>query len=208
MDLYLFTLGLSFGVLVLLALLGFGHHHTTGKTAPLHGLKFHKGHQPPSAARGHQHHDVHPGLGAALLAMLSPRTFCGFLLGFGATGVLLRAIVPVPPVTLFGLAVLGGGAFEFFVLRPLWNFLFGFASAPARTLDTLTLEEGHAATDFDAAGHGLIAVHLDGQIRQILGKLIPEERAAHAPRVRTGDRLFIRAVDHRRNTCTVSRQSC
>ncbi len=72
----------------------------------------------------------------------------------------------------------------------------------------MALETGHAATDFDAAGHGLISVQLDGQVRQVLGTLPPEERGPNAPRVRTGDPLFIRAVDRQRNTCTVSRLGC
>ena len=70
------------------------------------------------------------------------------------------------------------------------------------------MPEGEAATDFDAHGQGLIAVQLDGQVRQILGTLCPEERAQGTARVRTGERLFIRAVNRQRNTCTVSRLGC
>ena len=202
MDPYLFTLGLSVTVLFLMAVLGLSHHHAPGKTAAVHG----HGH-------GHSHglkvhHDTRTGTGATLLAMLSPRTFFSFLLGFGATGLLLRPLLPVPAVALFIFAVLGGWGFETLVMNPLWNFLFRFASTPARTLDMLALETGHAATDFDASGHGLISVQLDGQVRQVLGTLPPEERGPGVPRVRTGDRLFIRAVDRHRNTCTVSRQGC
>ena len=94
-------------------------------------------------------------------------------------------------------------------MHPLWNFLLSSSLPPRRAPSTrLHLEEGQAATDFDAAGHGLIAVQLDGQVRQVLGTLPPEDRGPGAPRVRTGDRLFIRAVDRQRNTCTVSRLGC
>lgn len=198
MDLYLFTLALSFGALLLMSLLGFSQHHTHGG----HSFKFHK------VPGGHSHHpvDLRPGAGALWLGLLSPRTFFSVLLGFGATGLILRPLLLDKPALLFALAAIGGWGFESFLVQPLWKLLFGFASAPAQTLDTLAQrEEGFAATDFDAAGHGLIAVHLDGQVRQVLGTLPPDERGPDAPRVRTGDRLFIRAVNRRRNTCTVSR---
>ncbi len=67
------------------------------------------------------------------------------------------------------------------------------------------LEEGQAVTNFDATGCGLIAVDLDGQVRQLLGNLLPEERTGGG-RVRAGDRVFIRAVDPLRNSCTFRAQ--
>ncbi len=94
------------------------------------------------------------------------------------------------------------------LIAPLWQFLFGFASRPAETLDTLAVPEGEAATDFDADGHGIVAVQLDGQVRQILGTLCPDERTPGSARVRTGERLCIRTVNRQRNTCTVSRLGC
>ena len=212
MDLYLFTLLLSFGALLLMALLGLTHHHAPGKTVSAHGPAHPHTYGQPTHKNAHIHppgeHPVRPGPGAMLFAMLSPRTLFSFLLGFGATGLLLRPVMHGPAVLVFALALLGGWAFETLVMNPFWKFLFGFASTPARTLDTLALEEGEAVTDFDAAGHGLIAVDLDGQVRQVLGKLLADERGPDTPRVRTGDRLFIRAVDRQRNTCTVSRLSC
>ena len=197
MDLYLFTLGLSFGALLLMLVSGLSHHHSHGA----HGFKLHK---TTAGRHGHLNHP-RPGVGALLLGLLTPRTFFSLLLGFGATGLILRPLLHDIPALLFALAVIGGWGFETFAVQPLWKLLFGFASTPAQTLDTLASEEGFAATDFDAAGHGLIAVRLDGQMRQVLGTLPPEERGPDAPRVRTGDRLLIRTVNRRRNTCTVSR---
>ena len=66
------------------------------------------------------------------------------------------------------------------------------------------LEEGRAATNFDAAGDGIVALDLDGQVRQVLGTLCAEDRAAGL-RVRAGDRVFVRSVDARRNRCTVAK---
>ncbi len=207
MDLYLFTVCLGFGGLVLMALMGLGHgggHHGNHHHGPAlpkfkggHGLH-HQQHQ--------SHHGSHQGRQTALLGLLSPRMLFSLLFGFGATGMLLGPLVRLPLVVLL-ISLVAAAVFERGIIQPLWGFLLNFASKPAQTLDTLVLEEGHAATDFDGTGHGLVAVNLDGQTRQILGMLCREERAG-GTRVRTGDRLFIRAVDGVRNTCTVSRLSC
>jgi hypothetical protein len=209
MDVYMVILCVGFGGMLLMALLGLHHgtHVRGGHTH--HGL--------PSA--GHLHR---PGRGAPLkgkiraggkggglahlmAGLISPVVIFSLLLGFGATGVLMRPLAAHWPLFLLPLiAVAGAGLFERCLVLPFWNFLFGFASTPARTLESLVLEEGRAVTNFDASGHGLIVVDLDGQVRQLLGNLAPEERTA-GERVRSGDRLFIRAVDTRRNSCTVSR---
>ena len=100
-------------------------------------------------------------------------------------------------------AVLGGVAFERFLIAPLWNFLSRFESVPALTLESCVEDEARAVTAFDRAGHGLIAVELDGHIVQLLGVLSPQEQETGI-RVRAGDRLRIEAVDANRNRCTVT----
>ena len=215
MDIYLFTLVLGFGGLLLMAVLGLGHGH--GGSQGHHVASGHGS----SGAHGHQHHapplakfkagtahavNAHSRGYKHLFGLLAPQVLFGLLLGFGAVGTLLHPFVRLPLV-LVGIAAVGAWLFQRGLLSPLWNFLLGFASKPAQTLDTLVLEEGSAATNFDETGSGLVAVDLDGQTRQILGTLCREERAQGA-RVRSGDRLFIRSVDGARNTCTVSRQSC
>ena len=212
MDLYLFTLLLGFGGLVLMAVLGLSHGHAgnQGPRAPSgHGTPGHLRHGPALAKfKGHHAHGAatHSRTYKHLLGLLAPQVLFGLLLGFGAVGTLLHPLIRLP-LLLGALAALGAWVFQRGLLAPLWTFLLGFASKPAQTLDTLVLEEGRAATNFDEAGSGLVAVDLDGQTRQILGTLCREDRAQGA-RVRTGDRLFIRAVDGARNTCTVSRHSC
>ena len=136
-----------------------------------------------------------------MLALLSPRVVFSVLVGFGATGLVLRPLLGEPALVA---ASLGGGAgFEWLVVSPLWRFLFRFASAPAQTLDSCVSDEARAVTGFDASGHGLVAVELDGQVVQLLATLNATERAA-ARKVRTGDRLRIEAVDTARNRCTVT----
>ena len=219
MDGYFLILCLGFGGLLLMSLLGLGHHQ---------GSSHSHGHT-DQAGGGHSHHGAHPaghhtasGRGPALkdkgalstkggrsfgllCTLTSPRVIFSLLLGFGAMGVLLHPLAAGWPFFLLPLlAILGAGMFEWYIVQPLWRLLFGFASAPAQTLESIVLEEGQAVTNFDATGHGLIAVDLDGQVRQLLGSLVPEERTSGG-RVWAGDRLFIRAVNPHRNSCTVSR---
>src|SRR3954453_7990812 len=98
----------------------------------------HAGHAAPSSHAGH-HVAATRGAGGlrggarggtrALWALLSPRTLFSVLLGFGTTGLLLHPFVS--GALLLGLGVAGGLAFELGLVRPLWNFLFRFESAPA-----------------------------------------------------------------------------
>jgi hypothetical protein len=121
--------------------------------------------------------------------------------GLGATGLLLRPLLLEP--LLAGSAVLGGLAFERFLVGPIWKLLFRFESRQAVTLESAIMEEASAETDFDAGGQGLIKLELDGQVVQLLGTLRPEDRAAER-RVRRGDRVRIEEVDPASNRCTVS----
>ena len=89
-------------------------------------------------------------------ALLSPRPLFSILVGFGAVGLVLHSIVP--GAALFAVAALGGLAFEFGLMRPLWNFLFRFESAPALTLESCIGDEARAATSFDAKGNGLVVL--------------------------------------------------
>ena len=147
---------------------------------------------------GHAHAKLE---GGRLLSLLSPRTLFTFLVGVGATGLLAGRVLGGPVLLLAALA--GGGLFERFIVRPMWNFLFRFESSPALTLESAVLEEGHAVMDFDRTGQGLIAVDLDGQVVQLLGTLRPEDQELHV-RVRRGARVRIEAVDPNRNQCVVS----
>ena len=195
MDPYLVLLCLGFAGLLLMALSGLGHHQHHGGHGQHHGGRGH-------GAPGHHHHH---GGEARWITLLSPRVVSSLLLGCGASGLALRAVLAGPPTWLLAaLSVAGACVFERWIVQPVWRGLFNFASRPARTLESTLLEEGQAATNFDAAGDGLVALDLDGQVRQVLGTLCAEDRAAGL-RVRAGDRVFVRAVDARRNRCTVAK---
>ena len=123
------------------------------------------------------------------------------MLGFGATGMLMRPALHEP--WLAAAAILGGIAFERLLIAPLWSFLSRFESAPALTLESCVEDEARAVTGFDAEGHGVVAVELDGHIVQLLAVISARERGTSV-KVRVGDRLRIEAVDANRNRCTVT----
>src|SRR4051812_47689574 len=81
-----------------------------------------------------------------LWTLLSPRVLFSVLVGFGATGLLASGVLG--GVALAALAVAGGVAFETLLVRPLWNFAFRFASAPALSLGSALLDEARATSRF------------------------------------------------------------
>jgi hypothetical protein len=231
MDLYTFSLALGSAGLGVMGLSGIGHHFSQGHAGAHHGAPHHggvlRGHQAGHTHAGHTqaghahgaghalahtgahqaagHHGQAPAPGAplarALWAVVSPRVVFSFLVGFGATGFLLRGALS--GLLLVAVAGAGGLAFERLIVAPLWRSLLRFASAPALTLESCIADEVRAVSGFDAEGNGLVAAELDGQLVQLLGTLRPEDRAAGV-RVRAGDRLRVEDVDGARNRCTVS----
>jgi hypothetical protein len=211
MDIYMLGLGIGAVGLGAMALSGVSHaggshaaHGHGGHSHAGHGHGAHIGHgHHASAAGGHASHATLAGGGTSRLlwSFASPRVLFSFLVGFGAVGLIARPIAG--GLLLSGLAIAGGVAFEAFAVRPIWNFLFRFASAPAVMLESSILEEARAASAFDGNGQGLVTIELDGQVVQILGTLRPEDRDAGI-RVRGGDRLRVEEVDGARNRCTVS----
>jgi hypothetical protein len=230
MDLYIFCVVLGAAGMAAMAFLGFagshgGHqgHDTSGHemhgvgashghaVAPSHGHAVAPSHGHvalPSHGHSHGHdsahsHDAHhDGWKSSVFSWLSPRVMFNFLVGFGATGLIVERLVG--PVLALPIAVLGGIGFEVFVVRPLFNSLFRFESQPAQTLGSALMSEGRAVTGFDANGNGLIALELGGEVVQVLGTQLKDERQSGV-RIRAGDIVRIEEVDDSRNRCTVSR---
>jgi hypothetical protein len=179
------------------------HGHTAAHAhAVPHGHAAAPGHAPAQGERTFAElHGVHAWK-SNVWSWLSPRVLFNFLVGFGATGLILERLVG--PVLALPVAVLGGISFEAFVVRPLFNSLFRFESQPAQTLSSALMSEGRAVTGFDANGNGLISLELGGEIVQVLGTQLKDDRAAGV-RIRAGDIVRIEEVDDARNRCTVSR---
>lgn len=196
--------------------MGIGSTHGHSIT-PTHGISqgahevVHIGGVPPNIvhhgvahsheAAGHHVHDA-GGWKSHLWSWLSPRVLFNFLVGFGATGLIVERLVG--PVLALPIAIVGGVAFESLVVRPIFKSLFRFESTPAQTLESALMSEGRAVTGFDAMGNGLISVELGGEVVQVLGTQLGEERAAGV-RIRAGDSVRIEEVDSKRNRCKVSR---
>ena len=137
----------------------------------------------------------------SLLSLMSPRVLFSFALGLGTSGLLLRNVQQ--GAVLLALSILGGILFERFVVTPVWNLTFRFASNPALTLESALMGEAQAVTAFDANGQGLIAIEIDGQVVQLLGTLQSADRQLRV-RVPAGARLRVEDVDAARNRCSVS----
>lgn len=181
-------------------------HHTSGHEA--HGAGG-AAHVTPVTSHLAVHTSAHSVASAAgrfglrhILSWLSPRVLFNFLVGFGATGLIVERIVG--PLLALPIAAIGGIAFEALVVRPIFNSLFRFESQPAQTLESALMSEGRAVTGFDANGNGLISVELGGEVVQVLGTQLGDERASGV-RIRAGDIVRIEDVDSERNRCTVSR---
>lgn len=228
-DFYRFAVYLGFAGLACMAVLGVangggGHSHAgghgqghvnTGGGHAAHGHSAHHGGDPgtsfgvraPSAARGGRSVKGVKGSKSSkasfLLSFLSPQNFFSLMLGFGATGVLFKHVVPTEPGRAM-LAIVGGLLFEKCLITPIWNGWMKFASTPARTLESAVYEEATAITAFDGDGCGLISIDLSGHEVRVLARLAPSE-TQNPLRVRAGDRLFVESVDTARNSCVVSR---
>jgi hypothetical protein len=175
-----------------------GHgHHSPGHPAS-HAQT---GHDPGSSHSHANDHTAGKEAARSIWSWASPRVWFSVLVGAGATGLIAKGFLVEPMVA--GLAIVGGLAFERLLVGPFWNFLLQFESRPALTLESALYEEVSAETDFDIRGEGLVALELDGQIVQLLGRLTPIE--ALGERVRRGARLRIEEIDTGRNRCLVSR---
>jgi len=213
MDIYTFSLGLGASGLGVMALGGLARHGATGRTghgvshgghAPLVGAQGSAGHGHGHLGHGHGHvghaHDA-AWVHAQLAWLASPRVWFGVALGLGAAGSVAREWLGGAP--LFLAALLTGLLFERYVLTALWHLTLRFASQPALTLETAVAGDATAVTAFDADGHGIVQIVLDGQVVQVLGRLTPgSRRLGH--RVRAGETLRVEDVDVQRNRCHVS----
>ena len=224
MQIYAFSLCLGGAGLVAMAAVGFygqahggarppggtghgaGHpgSHVTNAAQGLRGAVGARGGRGAIGARGAGRVALSRGrVGEAWIwSLFSPRVAFSVMIGFGAAGLIARGWLPPTLVAL--IALLGGVLFERLLVLPFWNFLLRFASHPALTLESAVMDRATAVSGFDANGHGLVAIELDGQVVQVLGTLTAGDRASGL-RIRAGDTVRVEEVDAARNRCTVSR---
>jgi hypothetical protein len=217
MDLYIFCVVLGAAGMIAMAFLGFASSHGSAQHGGTHHGGAHHGHDtagheahgvagaPVVHSIGHSHvhaHGTPSGWKDHLWSWLSPRVMFNFLVGFGATGLLVERLLG--PLVALPIAIAGGVAFESFIVRPIFNSLFRFESQPAQTLESALMSEARAVTGFDANGNGLVSLELGGEVVQVLGTQLRDERASGV-RIRAGDVLRVEEIDSTRNRCTVSR---
>jgi hypothetical protein len=204
MDLYISSMLLGAAGLGVMALSGLGTHgsggHSGGHAGHGHAGHVHAGHSHAGHVHTGQRGDGH-GANPAMWLLASPRFLFSFALGFGVVGELVRPLLGGP--FLLAAAIVGGVLFERAIVSPLWNFTMRFASTPAVTLESAVADEATAVTSFDAQGHGIVSLEVDGQVVQILATLQPGDRELGV-RVRAGQRVRIEDVNPASNQCTVS----
>jgi hypothetical protein len=139
------------------------------------------------------------------MPFLSPLNWFSWLLGAGATGMLLERLGLAGPVVV-GAAAAGAIGFNLAIVKPIWRAVFSFASAPAGNLEGCLMQTVEAVTSFNEKGEGIVRVTIDGRSEDILARALPERTpGAEDLRIRRGDLLLIEEVDPHTNTCRVSR---
>jgi hypothetical protein len=204
MDIYLSSLLLGGVGLGAMALGGLGRHGHSGHGHSAHGQIGHSHSHGNAGGHGADgHHAGGHGLPApsskGMWLLSWPRLVFGFLLGGGASGLALQPVLP--EVLTAAAAVAGGVGFQALVIGPLWNFFLRFASAPALTSESC--DEATAVTAFNTNGEGLVALEVDGQVVQVLGRLKAADRTLGVT-VRAGQKLRVDEVNTANNCCTVS----
>lgn len=190
------------GIAVILVLRGHGGHHTV----PGHHAGA-NGHHIPSARLGgaNGHTNIIGGgwatfVGAAV-SLLSPLAIDAICLGAGAAGLLLGK-AHISPALRAVFASASGLGFFFFLVRPMWNFIFSFSSAPSAALDGAVGSTAEVLSAFNQSRIGLVKLQIDGQFVRMLADLSAEEIAPPSS-FGPGDKLTVIAVDGKRNRCTV-----
>lgn len=183
-----------------------GHDGGHGGASQGHAAHGHAGGHGHDAAHAHEAGGTHTsqpgGFGHGATWLLSaPRIMFSFLLGLGASGLVLNGMLA--GAVLIAAAVAGGILFERFIITPIWNVSMRFASNPAFTLESTLMDEATAVTSFNSNGEGIVSIELNGQIVQILARLRLDDRTLGA-NVRVGQRVRIEEIDSARNRCTVS----
>jgi hypothetical protein len=185
-------------------------HAAHGHAAHGHGAHGHDNANADGDADGDGDGDdggANPAANALMWVMpfLSPLNWFSWLLGAGATGLLLEHFGMTGPVVV-GAAAAGAIGFNMSIVKPIWRAVFSFASTPAGNLESCVMQTVEAVTAFNEKGEGLVRVTIDGRSEDVLAKALPERTpSTDQQRIRRGDLLLIEEVDTHNNTCRVTR---
>jgi len=177
-----------------------GHGHT-GHTGHEAG---HTGHVP---AHGSTSKTSVGGSGrfiGFMLTLLSPIMIFSVCFGAGAAGLLVKHL-HLPVYEVAEAAAISGIGLYAAIVRPLWQFLFRFASAPSEGLEGAIGSEAQALSGFDSSGRGLVKLTIDGQIASNVLAYLDDSDRNIAQDIHPGDFLTVTSVDPHNNTCRVVR---
>jgi hypothetical protein len=123
-------------------------------------------------------------------------------LGMGAAGLLLKSYLN--PSLLLAVAISVGVAFDFFFLKPLFNFALKFVSTPSDGLEGMIAQQAVADSNFDSTGKGLVLLIIDGEEIRLLARLDEADRVVKV-KIMKGDRVMVTDINSTKNECTVSK---
>lgn len=189
---------------------GNGHAHSQVGTSA-HAAHAHVNHTHSHTNHSHEDHDHTHGRGTGekasingfLLNLLSPLNLFSISLGAGATGLLLRNLLPNPLLTGMAAAI-GGIAFMMLVVQPIKKLVFSFASKPAGTLSSMVAQEVEVLSRFDERGRGMVRAEVDGELVRVLAHLETDD-LKQGTTITPGERLVVTQVDTEKNTLRVTR---
>lgn len=184
-----------------------GHGHAAAHGQP-HSLARPSGQSPMARgghARGLRVREAGDGSTpfATALGTLCPVNIFGLFLGFGATGMIFGTLLGFQALVIA--SCVGALVFTFGMVKPLMNWLAGFATQPSVGLEGMIFQEAEAITGFDAEGRGIVRLTLDGQHVQLLATLDLLE-VEKGVQVRKGEKLIVTEVDSVKNSCRVTRE--
>ena len=218
MSVFLILLGTGLLGMLVMALPGLFHAnggvgHATGSHVSHIGDGGHEvAHILGGAKAGNSHNTAHGTgkLGAKLTGketgqqwsrlIPNPRVIFSLLTSVGAFGYGFEQLGKLSvPLALLA-ALVPALALEKFAITPLWNWMLTFAGNPASSLETVTLAQAEAITDF-RNGRGMVSVEHDGRMIQLRAELKEDQRNLQ---IKVGETLRIESVNEAQERCTVS----
>ncbi|MBC7527995.1 MAG: hypothetical protein H7308_10640 [Chthonomonadaceae bacterium] len=130
----------------------------------------------------------------------NPRVIFSLLTTLGAFGYGFEQIAKFSPIASLIAAIIPALLVERLALTPLWNWMLTFAGDACAPLESVTLSEARAITEF-RNGRGMISVEHDGRLIQLRAELKDDQR--NFP-VKVGETLQIETVDEAHERVTVS----